>query len=238
MRHHHVLLGLVLLMILIPVPNATAQIGSRLIPNQTRSNEHLWGYSTGLYYANLTAGSWSIVVSSSSFWGMSFAITVLGADTAVVLAESDRPGQSGASLEFTLEEASLVNVRVEETAGEGGYYSVGVYNGIHALFAIYGIWLIVLPVLVVSVIVAIAYVVKSRGRRFADQDVRVEAPKFAIPESYRQRPETSDIRTVRLPAKCPSCGASLSQEDIDWTGPLEEKCNYCGSVVRARLEKL
>ncbi len=67
----------------------------------------------------------------------------------------------------------------------------------------------------------------------------MEAPESAIPRSRWTRAEgASEIRTVRLPSKCPSCGATLSPEDIDWIGPLEAKCAYCGGVVHARLERL
>ncbi len=238
MRRCHILVSLIFLLVLISVPRARAQFGARLDPNETRSLEHLWGNERGYYFANLTAGSWTVVVKSVAFWGMTFDITVSDANTAVVLAETEGPSKTTASLQFTLEEDTVVNILVDEEAGKAGYFDIGVYDDFSALYATYGVWLIIAPVLLVGLLVAIVYGVKSRGRRSVDQGMQVEAPAFVIPKSYRQKPETADIRTVRLPAKCPSCGASLSQEDIDWTGPLEAKCNYCGSVVRARLEKI
>ena len=68
----------------------------------------------------------------------------------------------------------------------------------------------------------------------------MEAPRFAIPESKRGQVRTdgTEIRTVRLPSKCSNCGAPLSPEGIDWVGPLEAKCNYCGSTVKAQFEKI
>ncbi|MHA2072129.1 MAG: hypothetical protein ACW985_10140 [Candidatus Thorarchaeota archaeon] len=68
----------------------------------------------------------------------------------------------------------------------------------------------------------------------------MEAPLSAIPqrERGRVRANGTEIRTVRLPSKCPNCGALLSQSDIDWVGPLEAECNYCGSSVRAQFEKI
>ncbi|MHA1770109.1 MAG: hypothetical protein ACTSYL_11570 [Candidatus Thorarchaeota archaeon] len=63
-------------------------------------------------------------------------------------------------------------------------------------------------------------------------------PSFADTSSPSVRSDGADLRTVRLPAKCPSCGASLSPEGIDWVGPLEAKCSYCGATVRAKLERL
>jgi len=68
----------------------------------------------------------------------------------------------------------------------------------------------------------------------------MEAPPFVIPDRHRgkTRSDGSEMTTVRLPDKCPSCGAAISQEDIDWTGPLEAKCNYCGGTLRAKFEKV
>ena len=68
----------------------------------------------------------------------------------------------------------------------------------------------------------------------------VEAPSFAIPESQRGKTRTdgAQIKTVRLPTTCPNCSAAISQEKIDWVGPLEAQCNYCGATVRAKLENM
>lgn len=76
--------------------------------------------------------------------------------------------------------------------------------------------------------------------RSANKTMTLEAPSFAIPENYRTRTRSdgSGIRTVRIPTKCPSCGAALSHENIDWVGPLEAKCSYCGGTVRATFEEI
>ena len=59
-------------------------------------------------------------------------------------------------------------------------------------------------------------------------------------DRYRgqRRSDGSEMTTVRLPEKCPSCGASISQEGINWTGPLEAECSYCGSTLRATFERV
>jgi hypothetical protein len=64
----------------------------------------------------------------------------------------------------------------------------------------------------------------------------VRPPSHVIPEDSRS--DGSDIRTVRLPNYCPKCGAALTHEDIDWVGPMEARCNYCGATIRASFEKL
>lgn len=68
----------------------------------------------------------------------------------------------------------------------------------------------------------------------------VEAPSFAIPEFQRGKTRTdgAQIKTVRLPTTCPNCSAAISQEKINWVGPLEAQCNYCGATVRAKLENM
>lgn len=69
----------------------------------------------------------------------------------------------------------------------------------------------------------------------------VQPPAFVIPERHRRQSTRSDgstMQTVRLPERCPSCGASLSHESIDWVGPLEAECNYCGATVRATFEEI
>jgi hypothetical protein len=68
----------------------------------------------------------------------------------------------------------------------------------------------------------------------------LEAPSFVIPDQHRgqRRSDGTEMKTVRLPEKCPSCTAALSHEGIDWTGPLEAKCNYCGGALRATFENI
>jgi len=237
-RHHYFLIGLILCLALLSVPRARAQYNTKLTPNETLSSQHIWSNQNGYYYANLDAGSWTVIVKSDGFWGMSLAVAVRDADTAEVMAATEGSGGASVSLEFTLEENTIVNILVEETGSGSGFYSIGVYNGLNAVAATYGVWLIIVPVLVFVSIGVIVYRAKSGGKTADDQELQVEAPEFAVPERYRHRGETKDIRTMRLPAKCPSCGASLSQKDIDWVGPLEAECNYCGAIVKARLERL
>ena len=70
------------------------------------------------------------------------------------------------------------------------------------------------------------------------QDVMMEVPAFAIPESQRATSGQTEVRTVRLPTKCPQCQAPVSHEGIDWVGPLQAKCNYCGASMNANFERV
>ena len=31
----------------------------------------------------------------------------------------------------------------------------------------------------------------------------------------------------QVPSRCPECGASISQESVDWVGPLQAECPFC-----------
>lgn len=111
------------------------------------------------------------------------------------------------------------------------------------IFGAFTTMLIVITIVVIIIIVVGFYfvcrassgVVSSVSRGFT-----LEAPSFVIPDHQRgqRRSDGTEMKTVRLPDRCPSCGAAISQEGIDWTGPLEAKCNYCGGTLRAKFESV
>jgi len=112
-----------------------------------------------------------------------------------------------------------------------------------SFFEIFGLMFIIVPIIIVIVFIVVAVTVCRGGVGIARGVARgftMDAPPFVIPDRHRgkTRPDGSEMTTVRLPEKCPSCGAGISQEDIDWTGPLEAKCNYCGGTLRAKFEKV
>ncbi len=110
------------------------------------------------------------------------------------------------------------------------------YPWLFGQFATMAIVFVVIFIVLVTLMFALFF---RHGLAAAESFVTEVPALFAgVPVSAEQERTDSDIRTVRLPTKCPSCGAALSPEDIDWVGPLEAKCNYCGGVVRARLESL
>ena len=90
--------------------------------------------------------------------------------------------------------------------------------------------------IVLLIICGIAFRRKTQTSGFA-----VQPPEFAIPEDYHREAnafDDSSMQTVGLPERCPSCGASLSSETVDWVGPLEAKCSYCGATVHATFEEV
>ena len=112
-----------------------------------------------------------------------------------------------------------------------------------SFFDIFGIMMFIIPIIFILVFVGIAVTVCRGGVGIARGVARgftMDAPPFVIPDRHRGRTRSdgSEMTTVRLPEKCPSCGAGISQEGIDWTGPLEAKCNYCGGTLRAKFERV
>ncbi|TFH03714.1 MAG: hypothetical protein E4H14_16240 [Candidatus Thorarchaeota archaeon] len=102
---------------------------------------------------------------------------------------------------------------------------------------------IIISIVFVIIFVVVIFSVCRGGAGIARGVARgftMDAPSFAIPDRYRgqTRSDGSEMTTVRLPEKCPSCGAGISQNEIDWTGPLEAKCNYCGGTLRAKFERV
>ena len=87
--------------------------------------------------------------------------------------------------------------------------------------------------------IAVGVAACRRGSAFSRGSFRIEAPAFVVQDQpSRTRADGTDIRTVRIPTQCPHCKASLSHEGIDWVGPLEAKCNYCGGTVKATFERI
>ena len=112
----------------------------------------------------------------------------------------------------------------------------GIFSNFMTMFIIISIiFVVVFVVVMFAVCRGSAGIARGVARGFT-----MEAPSFVIPDQHRgqRRSDGSEMTTVRLPQKCPSCGAAISQEGIDWTGPLEAKCNYCGGTLRAKFERV
>ncbi len=104
-----------------------------------------------------------------------------------------------------------------------------------SFFNFFFTFFILIAVVFVICFVLIFTKVLKTGSSIAKGGWVVEAPSFVVRQS---QPEGSQMKTVRLPDTCPSCGAARSQEGIDWVGPMEAKCNYCGGTVKARFESI
>ena len=118
-----------------------------------------------------------------------------------------------------------------------------IWDPFSSIFNMFGTMFIIIPVIFIVFAIIIVVTVCRSGARVAGSVARgfsMEAPPFVIPERYRghTRSDGSQMTTVRLPDRCPSCGAAISQEGIDWVGPLEAKCTYCGGTLRATFERV
>jgi hypothetical protein len=117
------------------------------------------------------------------------------------------------------------------------------FTFIDSFFGNFMMIFIIISIVFVAIFGIAIFTVCRRGAGIASTAARgftMDAPAFAIPDRHRgqRRSDGSEMTTVRLPEKCPSCGAAISQEGIDWTGPLEAKCSYCGGSLRAKFERV
>ncbi len=112
-----------------------------------------------------------------------------------------------------------------------------------SFFSLFQSMFVIIFVFVIVVVIIVGVTICRAGSTISREISRgftMEAPSFVIPDRYRgqTRSDGSQMSTVRLPDRCPSCGAALSHEGIDWVGPLEAKCGYCGGTVKAKFERI
>lgn len=230
----------------------TVSAQGNLVANITRENEHLW--TSNSYTADLEAGHWTVVVNSDSFWDLEVKITV-ATDSAYtnVIAESGTDYGNYPRVDFDLASASTVYIRVSENSvysDTSGFYRIGVYDDAHipgffqSLSFFEMMMLISVLAVVIPMICCIVGIRRSRRRVTPvrrTESILVDAPDHVIPQDYQGSVQTHGSRrttTVRLPVECPSCGAQVSHESVDWVGPLEAQCSYCNATIRASLENI
>jgi hypothetical protein len=58
----------------------------------------------------------------------------------------------------------------------------------------------------------------------------------------RQATKVIEFRTReyihQVPAVCPTCGAALSNESVNWVGPMEAECDYCGARLETEKKRM
>ena len=82
------------------------------------------------------------------------------------------------------------------------------------------------------------------GILFFVNAVKQKETKSAAPPTELKREEVTEEKPIvvnvdrrniyQVPKKCPECGGSLSDEEVDWVGPLQAKCPFCRTTVEAQ----
>ena len=75
-------------------------------------------------------------------------------------------------------------------------------------------------------------VLEQHGRHQEAQELRQKAERLLGPLPVRApAPGPAGARARSLPGKCPSCGAPLKPDQVNWLSPQSAECPYCGAVV-------
>ncbi|TFF91719.1 hypothetical protein EU546_08250 [Candidatus Thorarchaeota archaeon] len=242
------------------IPCVSAQ--TTLQPNQTLEDQFIFrredpysAYEPQFYEVTLDSDHWTVIVDIlNADESLEVNITVASdVDMTDIIAVSGYGYGNYPQVDFDVEsDDTLVYILVHENSVNGdtlGAFDIGVYDDEHLPLdtttevtdnpevAFLGIGAVIIFVVIIAAI-ARTYFRSKEPKREPKMQV-VQAPQRAIPQRYQSRTEFDDgLRMVRLPQECPKCSAPLSSESIDWVGPLEAKCSYCGATVRARFEKI
>jgi hypothetical protein len=232
----------------------TVSAQASLVANITRNDEHVWGGNTNDYVADLDAGHWTVVVNSDSFLHVEVKITVAtDSGYSNIIAESGTDYGDFPQVDFDLASNTTVYIGVTENSvysDTSGFYSIGVYDDANipgffqSLDFFDWIFILIIASILIPLFCGLFACRRSRrsmrpSRRYMDT-ISVEAPMHAIPDEHQEKVMTHGSRTttVRLPLNCPSCAAVVSHESVDWVGPLEAQCSYCGATMRATFENI
>ena len=251
-RRQTILMASFIVSLFILVGTVSAQ--ANLVVNITRENEHLSSFSPNSYVADLEAGHWTVVINADSFWDMEVKITVAtDSEYTTVIAESGTDYGHYPRVDFDLASNSTVYIRVSENSvysDTSGFYRIGVYDDSHipGFFQSLSFFELMMLITVLAFLIPLFVCIFAvrRSRRTSaplrrTESILIDAPMHVIPEEHQGSVQTHGSRrttTVRLPVECPSCGAQVSHESVDWTGPLEAQCGYCNATMRATFENI
>ena len=71
----------------------------------------------------------------------------------------------------------------------------------------------------------------ARGLKSEAVDIeillKINLPSMPAPEANETLAQNSE-----LPTHCPSCGAAVRPDEVEWLNDLTAECGYCGSPIR------
>ncbi len=221
-----------------------------ILANNPRTDEYIYSSATSSYVSELEAGHWTVIIDPD--WDdIEVKVTVSwDISGSNIIAVSGNGTGNFPRVDFTLNSSSTVYIAVSENSvyhDTSGYYEIGVFDDSHVPGLLESIdeddWILIIILVATFAPICIGGLVNYRQRRKGSElheSIAVEAPIHVIPDKYQESVQRhgSEMTTVRLPLKCPSCGAEVSPESVDWVGPLEAKCSYCGGTMRATFERL
>ena len=56
--------------------------------------------------------------------------------------------------------------------------------------------------------------------------------KTHLPAKFTIEPQANPTKKPILPTHCPSCGAVVKPDEVEWLDEITAECGYCGSPVR------
>jgi len=72
---------------------------------------------------------------------------------------------------------------------------------------------------------------KERGLQNEVTDIEILL-KTHVPAKFTSEPQITSIKKPILPTHCPSCGAAVKPDEVEWLDEITAECGYCGSPVR------
>ena len=75
-------------------------------------------------------------------------------------------------------------------------------------------------------------VTELKERGLANEAAEIEALLKGVAPSIPAMAETTPLKKPILPTHCPSCGAPLRPDEVEWLDEVTAECGYCGSPVR------
>ena len=72
---------------------------------------------------------------------------------------------------------------------------------------------------------------RERGLQNEVTDIEILL-KTHLPAKFTSEPQTTSTKRPILPTHCPSCGAAVKPDEVEWLDEITVECGYCGSPVR------